>query len=111
LAQLAGAGAGIYGAGKAFGAFKTGGKVDMRAGGAVPKGIGYAKGGWIKGAIGKKGQLHKDLGIPEGEKIPASVLDAAAKKPGKVGQRARLAKTMRGFKHADGGKVGIGRAA
>ena len=112
LAQLAGAGAGIYGAGKAFGAFKSGGKVDMREGGAVPHGIGnYAKGGWVKDAIKKPGALHRDLGIPEGKKIPVDVLNAAAKKPGKVGQRARLAKTMRGFKHADGGKVGIGRAA
>lgn len=99
LAQLAGAATGIYGAGKAFGAFKEGGAV----------GIGrYAKGGWVKSAIKKPGALHRDLGIPQGKKIPQATLDAAAKKPGKVGQRARLAKTMRGFKHADGGAAGMG---
>ena len=30
--------------------------------------------------------------------IPIKKLDAAAKKKGKMGQRARLAKTLRGFK-------------
>lgn len=50
---------------------------------------------WIQKAIKKPGQLHEDLGVPKGEKIPASKLDAAAKKPGKVGQRARLAKTLK----------------
>jgi len=113
LAQLAGAGISAYGAGKAFGAFKDGGKVDMRGGGAVPRGIGYAKGGWVKSAIKKPGALHRDLGVPEGEKIPKAKIDAAAKKPGKVGQRARLAKTMASWHKADGGEVkrGIGRAA
>jgi hypothetical protein len=49
---------------------------------------------WIKDAIGKPGQLHKDLGVPKGQKIPKAQLSAAAKKPGKVGQRARLAVTL-----------------
>ena len=49
---------------------------------------------WIQKAIKKPGQLHKDLGIPSGKKIPASMLNAAAEKGGKVGQRARLAKTL-----------------
>jgi len=52
---------------------------------------------WIQGAIKKPGALHKELGVPEGEKIPASKLKAAAKKGGKEGQRARLAMTLRGF--------------
>lgn len=52
---------------------------------------------WIKGAVKKPGQLHKDLGVPQGKKIPAAKIDAAAKKPGKVGQRARFAKTMKGL--------------
>lgn len=52
---------------------------------------------WIKGAVKKPGQLHKDLGVPQGNKIPAAKIDAAAKKPGKVGQRARFAKTMKGL--------------
>jgi hypothetical protein len=53
---------------------------------------------WIAGAIKKPGQLHKDLGVPQGKKIPASKLEAAAKEGGKVGQRARLAKTLKGLK-------------
>jgi hypothetical protein len=53
---------------------------------------------WIAGAIKKPGQLHKDLGVPQGEKIPAKKLKAAAAKGGKVGQRARLAETLKGMK-------------
>lgn len=49
---------------------------------------------WIKGAIKHPGALHKELGVPAGEKIPAAKLNAAAKKPGKEGMRARLAKTL-----------------
>lgn len=52
---------------------------------------------WIKGAVKKPGQLHRDLGVPQGQKIPASKLDAAAKRGGKVGQRARFAKVMKGI--------------
>lgn len=48
----------------------------------------------IKNAIKKPGQLHKDLNVPAGKKIPASKIRAAAKKPGKVGQRARFALTL-----------------
>jgi hypothetical protein len=53
---------------------------------------------WIKDAIKKPGALHKDLGVPTGKKIPASKLAAAAKKPGKVGKRAKLAETLKGLK-------------
>lgn len=53
---------------------------------------------WIKGAIKKPGALHKELGIPQGKKIPAKTLAAAAKKPGKEGQRARLAETLKKMK-------------
>lgn len=49
---------------------------------------------WIKGAIKKPGALHKELGVPEGKKIPKKMLDKAAKAPGKLGQRARLAETL-----------------
>jgi|TARA_R100000963_G_scaffold32176_1_gene23772 hypothetical protein len=52
---------------------------------------------WIKGAIKKPGSLRKSLGVKKGQKIPAKKLNAAAKKGGKLGQRARLAKTLRGF--------------
>ena len=57
----------------------------------------YAKGGWINKAIKKPGALHEQLGVPKGQKIPAAKLNAAAKAPGKLGQRARLAKTMKGI--------------
>ena len=49
---------------------------------------------WIQGAIKHPGALHKELGIAKGKKIPAKKLNAAAKKGGKLGQRARLAKTL-----------------
>jgi hypothetical protein len=52
---------------------------------------------WIQKAISKPGSLRKSLGVKAGEKIPVKILDKAAKKPGKMGQRARLAKTLRGF--------------
>jgi len=58
----------------------------------------YAKGGWIKGAIKAPGSLRKSLGVKEGENIPAKKLAAAAKKSGKIGQRARLAETLKGLK-------------
>lgn len=52
---------------------------------------------WIQKAISKPGALKKQLGVPVDKKIPAKKLDKAAKAPGKLGQRARLAKTLRGF--------------
>ena len=52
---------------------------------------------WISKAIKKPGALREALGVKEGQKISAKKLAAAAKKPGKLGQRARLAKTLRGF--------------
>jgi hypothetical protein len=50
---------------------------------------------WIQKAIKKPGALHKQLGVPEGEKIPSGELKSAAKKGGKLGQRARLAMTLK----------------
>jgi hypothetical protein len=54
---------------------------------------------WIQKAIhpSKVGSLRKSLGVKKGEKIPARKLEAAANKGGKIGQRARLAKTLRKF--------------
>jgi hypothetical protein len=52
---------------------------------------------WIQKAIKSPGALHKQLGVPAGKKISAKKLEAAAQKPGKLGKRARLAKTLRGF--------------
>ena len=53
---------------------------------------------WIVGAIKKKGALREALGAKEGKPIPAKKLAAAAKQPGKMGQRARLAQTLKGLK-------------
>ncbi len=52
---------------------------------------------WIQEAIKpeNKGKLRGSLGTKKGETIPAAKLAAAAKKPGKMGQRARLAQTLR----------------
>lgn len=54
-----------------------------------------AKKNWIKGAIKKKGALRAQLGVKEGETIPAAKLKKAAKKGGKLGARARLAVTLK----------------
>ena len=53
---------------------------------------------WIQKAISKPGSLRKSLGVKKGEKIPATKLAKAAKAPGKMGKRARLAQTLRGMK-------------
>jgi hypothetical protein len=53
---------------------------------------------WIAGAIKKPGALRKELGVKSGKKIPTKKLAAAAKKPGKLGQRARLAETLKKMK-------------
>lgn len=49
---------------------------------------------WIQGAIKKPGALRQQLGVKPGQKIPPGKLAAAAKKKGKLGQRARLAQTL-----------------
>ena len=49
---------------------------------------------FIQSAIKKPGQLHRDLGVPQGKKIPPGKIAAAASKGGKIGQRARFAQTL-----------------
>lgn len=60
----------------------------------------YAKGGKldISKAIKKPGVLRAQLGAKKGEPIPAKKLAKAAKAPGKLGQRARFAQLLKGFK-------------
>jgi len=58
----------------------------------------YKKGGWIKDAVKKPGALRASLGVKEGQTIPADKLAKAAKAPGKLGQRARLAETFKKMK-------------
>lgn len=53
---------------------------------------------WIKKAIKKPGALHRELNVPMDKKIPDKKLNAAAKKGGKEGERARLAKTLKKMK-------------
>jgi hypothetical protein len=54
---------------------------------------------WIKNAIKTPGALHRALHVPQGQKIPAGKVAAAAKRPGKVGQEARLAQTLGKMRH------------
>jgi hypothetical protein len=55
---------------------------------------------WVSGAFSKnKGKLHKRLGVPQGEKIPAKKLAEAAKAGGSLGKEARLAQTAKHFSH------------
>lgn len=67
--------------------------IERKQAGAMAK-----DGKWIQKAIKKPGALRKSLGVKKGEKIPAGKLAAAAKKGGKLGQRARLAQTLKGMK-------------
>ena len=65
--------------------------------------MGYLKKGgstskWIQSAIKKPGALKKSLGVAKDKPIPAKKLAKAAKAPGKLGQRARLAQTLKGLK-------------
>ena len=66
---------------------------------AIPKN--YARGGkWIAGAIKHPGALHRQLGVPQGQKIPASKLAKAAHSSDPtLRRRANLAKTLKGFHH------------
>jgi hypothetical protein len=66
--------------------------------GRQPGKLKMKKGGFIKDAIKKPGALRKSLGVKKGEKIPESKLAKAAKAPGKMGQRARLAQTLKKMK-------------
>lgn len=50
---------------------------------------------WIQAMHMKKGALHEEMGVAKDKKIPAKKLASAAKKGGKLGKRARLAKTLK----------------
>lgn len=58
-----------------------------------------AKKNFIAGAIKKPGQLHRDLGVPQGQAIPAKKMkEAESGKYGKkTAQRARFAEELKGF--------------
>jgi len=55
-------------------------------------------GKWIAGAIKHPGALHRSLGVPQGQKIPAKKLAAARHSSNPtLRRRANLAKTQSGF--------------
>lgn len=51
---------------------------------------------WIKGAIKHPGKLHRELGVPEGKKIPAKKMEKAehSKNP-TIRREANLARTLK----------------
>ena len=55
---------------------------------------GGSRGKWIAGAIQHPGALHRELGVPMGQKIPGAKLAKAEKAGGTLGRRARLAETL-----------------
>lgn len=62
---------------------------------------------WIKPGDfhpgGKKGKLHREIGVPEGQKIPEAKLEAAAHSDNpEIKRDAIRAKTMKGWDHSGG---------
>ena len=55
---------------------------------------------FIKDAIKHSGKLHRELGVPEGKKIPAKKLDKAthSKNP-TIRKEANLAETLKKLRH------------
>jgi hypothetical protein len=78
----------------------SGGRVERKDGG----------GNWIAGAVKHPGALHRELGVPEGKKIPAKKLAKAAHSDNpKLARRANLAETLKGLPHKkDGGAINDG---
>lgn len=54
---------------------------------------------FIKSAIKHPGALHRELGVPQGQKIPQAKLEKAAHAGGKLGQRARFAEELEHMHH------------
>ncbi len=54
---------------------------------------------WIQGAIKHPGKLHRELGVPQGQKIPAKKLEKAehSKNP-TIRREANLAHTLKGLR-------------
>lgn len=56
---------------------------------------------WIKGAIKHPGALHRVLGVPQGETIPAKKVEQAAHSSDPtLARRARLAETLKKINRA-----------
>lgn len=88
---------------------ESGGKTPLRPGykhGGMKKPCMKSGGKWIAGAIKHPGALHKALGVPEGQKIPAKKLAKAAHSDNPTTRRrAVLAKTLGKMHKADGGAL------
>ena len=57
--------------------------------------MGRSKKNWISGAISSRGSLHRELGVPEGQKIPAKKMNEALHSDNPLEQkRANLATTL-----------------
>lgn len=55
---------------------------------------------------GEKGKLHREIGVPEGEKIPAKRLEAATHSDNpEIRRDAIRAKTMKGWNHSRAKKL------
>ncbi len=54
---------------------------------------------WIAKATKNKGGLHRSLGVPQGQKIPAGKIEAATHSSNpRVRRQANLAKTLKGMR-------------
>ncbi len=57
---------------------------------------GSGDGNWIQGAVKQPGALHKELGVPQGQTIPAAKVAKAANSDNPLlARRARLAQTLK----------------
>ena len=63
----------------------------------VTRGMANEDGHWMEKAFNPahKGRLHRKLGVPQGQKIPAGKLAKAEHAGGKLGAEARLAAVAR----------------
>ncbi len=56
---------------------------------------------FIAGAIKHPGALHRELGVPQGQKIPAAKVEKAAHSSNPtLAKRARFAETLKKINHA-----------
>lgn len=89
---------------------KPSNNLDQQSGGKTGLRPGFKGGGgnWIAGATKNKGALHRALGVPAGEKIPAKKMaKAAASSSPLMRKRVGLANTLKAMNKADGGRVGV----
>lgn len=65
---------------------------------------------WIKKAIEHPGALHRELGVPEGKKIPEAKMEKAEHSDNPTERkRAELAETLKGMHHARKAAYGSGK--